>query len=62
MCKVDALKLFNYQATQTNPDFQVGPGDPQRMLDIVRTFDCVPMAIKTIASKVNQLVSNVCIV
>ena len=55
MCEVDALKLvFNYQATQTDPDFQVGPGDPQRMLDIVRTFDCVPMAIKTIASKVNQ--------
>ena len=54
LCEVDAMKLFRHHAANVDPDFQVEPGDPQRILDIVRAFQCVPMAIKTIASKVNQ--------
>ncbi len=54
LCEVDAMKLFHHHATNVDPDFEVCHGDHQRILDIVNAFECVPMAIKTIASKIDQ--------
>ena len=57
LCEVDAMKLFNHHATMVDSDFQVGLGDPQRILDIVRAFECVPMVSKRLRLR---SISSVC--